>query len=647
MKNNLNEGQTQVYMNGMVDSQFGVNTNAPHLNQPSKQLMDLTSQFFKSGKSQAQVLAILVGMGVQQQLAMTAIQWYCSQYGTPILKVEANRNPAGYPHQNGETKNFQLNAITEKNNTQMQFTLSNLYGKIEGTIDLINQIAEDKSRISYSANNAKKVLEGALSLFPELSISADTLKNMSESDIEKLKESKESKFDIIDAKVNPSLKYEIASKLFNQCGIYESIQPISELRSYIQSVYANDMWSFQVCEAANILSSRGNKLDDRLSTDLRGLLMESESIENDIISLAKKNPWSDITSTLANRVNESRRIGNQGKVKVEKVFSPILTEGESFIFHLNGKNYKFEDSKIEETQVSNYEFNLVVDCLNTFNKKGDVITLYGENDNILDINLTEGSIKLGDVNLTEVGVKGIREALMSVKFFNVNNMRMLESVCLFAENLDMIVEMDNFMNLSSKEFTGVYLTMIAVEEGVWLNKVNPAMKLNEMKFFKSATEAVNETKEFIGYDATNYLSERLIKEGNEAAKAQKKRSIINEEIEFLEEKKAQIEKSIKENGNSEKLKEALNIINEELTNKEKELQSTYISEKKTIKDYLDDGYVEATLKKSVQTLKKGTNILINAEDYSSLGSDDLIDIIDVKTSKSFLVPKGDISISFD
>ena len=58
----INEGQTQVYANGMITPQYGVDTAAPYLNTPPKQLMDLTHEFFKSGKSQAQVLAILVGM---------------------------------------------------------------------------------------------------------------------------------------------------------------------------------------------------------------------------------------------------------------------------------------------------------------------------------------------------------------------------------------------------------------------------------------------------------------------------------------------------------------------------------------------------------------------------------------------------------
>ena len=38
MENTVNEGQTQVYMDGGIDPQAGVNTDAPYLNNPPSQL---------------------------------------------------------------------------------------------------------------------------------------------------------------------------------------------------------------------------------------------------------------------------------------------------------------------------------------------------------------------------------------------------------------------------------------------------------------------------------------------------------------------------------------------------------------------------------------------------------------------------------
>ena len=91
----MNEGQTQVYADGAIDAQPGVNTGALYLNNPKQQLMDIIHVLFsQSGKmsdmaptgdnidgkithggamTDQQVMAILVGMGIPQQMAMSGI----------------------------------------------------------------------------------------------------------------------------------------------------------------------------------------------------------------------------------------------------------------------------------------------------------------------------------------------------------------------------------------------------------------------------------------------------------------------------------------------------------------------------------------------------------------------------------------------
>ena len=92
MENTMNEGQTQVYMGGEITPTAGINTDAPHLNNPPQQLLDIIGVLFQqSGKTKpdgkgkiltggamtdAQVLATLVGMGIPQQLAITGIAKY-------------------------------------------------------------------------------------------------------------------------------------------------------------------------------------------------------------------------------------------------------------------------------------------------------------------------------------------------------------------------------------------------------------------------------------------------------------------------------------------------------------------------------------------------------------------------------------------
>jgi len=92
MKNTMNEGQTQVYADGGLDPTAGVDSGAPYLNQPRQQLLDIIHVLFNQsskmkpdGKGKiiqggpmtdAQVLAILVGMGIPQQMAISGITHY-------------------------------------------------------------------------------------------------------------------------------------------------------------------------------------------------------------------------------------------------------------------------------------------------------------------------------------------------------------------------------------------------------------------------------------------------------------------------------------------------------------------------------------------------------------------------------------------
>ena len=51
MENTTNEGQTQVYTDGGVNPQAGEQTDAPFLNQPRQQLLDIINVLFQqSGK---------------------------------------------------------------------------------------------------------------------------------------------------------------------------------------------------------------------------------------------------------------------------------------------------------------------------------------------------------------------------------------------------------------------------------------------------------------------------------------------------------------------------------------------------------------------------------------------------------------------
>lgn len=668
----LNEGQTQVYMDGRILPRYGVN-EYPAMYNPPKQLLDLTREFFKSSKTPAQVLSILVGMGTDQKMAECAIHCIMNEYKT----------------------------FENKKSTQMiDFTLIKLYEKINKTVKELEMLKREDGRSGFAIGSALSSLtEKMNAYFPDKEI----LDTIIESESEVKEES------------NPLHKFTAMYEFYNIISNSSAdLIPVKELKEYMDSVYESNIWSFKIYEAIKFISSRNDAMHNKLAEELTAII-ESDNIKEDFKKVAVNNAWSHTCKSILSEMRAAENLStDQPSAKVITLFSPVLENGGSVSFNLYGKDYRFDGKSIRESEVTDSTYKAIVEALGYAKMDENSISFTGENGAHLVYNLSEETVTLGDSDISESNGEDLQKALISTKFYTPRNYNFMKSVCTLHENLDMIAEMDNFLNLSSQEFLGVFLTMISVEEGVWVNMINPSMKLNELKFFDTATEALKEAKEFIKYDATVYLSEMLKEEDNKNAIIESKRSVINSEIDFLEENKTKLLEAINRIGKTEELDSALKMIENEIKSKEVELQSTYLVEapqiakakfdtvdvgrlvalspdgqdevmkvvkvgddkklkvirkskhdmkhkvgdivepksevwvlkESTKDDYLDNGYVEVTVEKDIPQLKlkKGQEILVNAEEYASMGDDNMIDIFIPKTKSDRVVMRGDLKI---
>ena len=656
MEKVIKEGQTQVYTGGAIDRQYGINTDAPYLNMPPQQLIDIVGVLFaQSGKTKldgkngkvvengpmtdSQVLSILVGMGTPQQLAMSAINAFKGNQ----IEITENNNK-------------------QKNHNEMKFTIAELHENVMKSIEGLRVMNSDNSRVSYSADNALNILEESLKVFPMRFKNEET---------EVISEE-------IENSVNPMLKFNIAKSLHSKLAFADWLNPIKELRSYINGAYEDTKWSFRVTEAIARTQTQKGKMFEGLVNDLESLLTESsDSIKSKFSAIAAKNPWSmDCKSILNEMKAEDNKATANGGGTISTILSPVLESEKGLTFHLHGKNYNFDGKTITETEVKDSRFFDILEGLGMFKNMNNTLVTFGEgNDRTLEYNLTEGTIKLGTKDLTNASIIEVKESLMALNFFGYRNQWKIDKVCKFFESVDLLAEMDNFTNITSNEYKNLSLTMINVNEGVYVNKVNSAMHINEMVFVSSATETVKLVKEFINYDASPILSEKLISENNEIAKIEKSRSDISDKISFLEEKKAKVKEAINKLGETEELTEAMNLLEEEISKFEKSLQETYdkvvlggnkgdkskthdgedfeeedekkeesVTEKKSRNEYLDDGFVEAEIAKNGNGLRKGMEVMVSAEDYTSLGDNDQLECIDPKTGKTTICPKSQLNV---
>jgi len=625
MKNTMNEGQTQVYTDGGINPQAGIDTDAPYLNKPRQQLMDIIHVLFsQSGKTKPdgkgkvltegpmtdeQVLAILVGMGIPQQMGISTIAKYREQQQAPSDIYTENNN--------------------QKNHNNMNFTITDLYENVMDSINGLKAMDNDNSRVSYSVKESLTVLEEALNAFPM------KLKN---ADLSAISEELENSTD-------PNLKFKIARNLYTKLSQSTWLNPISELREYIMESYNNAKWQFRISESVERTSMKKGKLIESLNNDLVSLLNESD-VKSKFAAIAAKNPWSVDVKQIVNEMNaEDQKVASTANGKIVKILSPVLESENGLTFQLHNKNYTFNGKSIVEANVTDTRFFDISEGLKMFTRSGDILSLHGDNGKTLTYDITEGTLSMGKINLSNVSIIELKETLLATNFSGYKNQWQNDKICKFFESVDLVCELDDFTTIQNQEFADVFLTMINVDEGIYINKVNPGMQLNEMIKLNTATETVDAVMEFINFDISPILSEKLISENNEKAIIENKRKELSDTLTFLEEKKSEVEAAIKKLGATDELSEALNLLAEEHKAKEKELADSYITEKKSKTDYLNDGFVEATVKKSGQGLKKGQEVLVSAEEYASLGDDDMLSIIIPKNGKGVVVPKSDLSVS--
>ena len=397
MENTTNEGQTQVYSDGGVNPQAGVQTDAPFLNQPRQQLLDIINVLFQqSGKmsdgdkgnkidhsasmTDQQVLAILVGMGIPQQMAMSGISMY----------RESNKNQSDIYTENNN----------QKNHNNMNFTLTDLYENVMDSINRLKEMDNDNSRVSYSVKESLTILEEAINAFPM------KLKN---ADLALISEE-------IEKSTNPNLKFKIARELYTKLSQSTWLNPISELREYIMESYNNAKWHFRISESIERTGMQKGKLMESLNSDLVSLLNESD-VKSKFAVIAAKNPWSMDAKAIVNEMNaEDQKVASTANGKVVKILSPVLESENGLTFQLHGKNYTYDGKTITEATVTDPRFFDVSEGLKMFSRTGDILSLHGDNGKTLEYNITEGTLLMGKINLSNVSIIELKESLLATNF---------------------------------------------------------------------------------------------------------------------------------------------------------------------------------------------------------------------------------------
>ena len=601
MSNTVNEDYG-VYLNGYFPSIKDVADS-------KNNLKNITEQLYKSGKSSNQVFFILVGMGVPKERASFAAEAYRVPVDTPVLHT--------------------VKIVAEKNQNIMNTDIFEFRGKLQDLLESVSNFQKEAS-FAYSSKVASDAL---FSIKTKL----DNLQHVLESNesSEKEKAFAYKKF-LIESNV------EIVSKLSAS-----NIQTVSEFVKESSQYLKENVAAHNVLATMNALSAkRSNGAISSVYESLETFfcLDESEILEN-FNNYFKSHTWIPEVAVADQNIQKiNNKILETAEAVVEKSFSPVVVnEDESYGFYLDGYFYKLSESKLERDSNPSSLLYSIAKSLNIFKVVNEnTLTTYSRNKEFL-IDLKESKCKLDGAELSFKNIQELRNNLMSMAFIHVNEMSKLDDICIVMENLDKILELDFITTLKSK-FDGSKVNVFNLKESIYVNRLGK--NLNELVEAKSAINAQELVNEFINFDLSTVLLEKLEGEQKEVATLKSKRDELSEAISWLNSKKGEIKAVMANVGDSQELSEAMSIIENEIVEKEKELQKIYsklsnMNEGKAE----DEGFIEAVLSMPFGKYKKGDKILVDAGAYAGGGKNDAIAFMSVDGKDKGTIQKKAVEVS--
>lgn len=610
----------------------------------NRNMLNLIASFKKTGQSDDVIKQSLWQMGMIPDVIDSHLEYYNKH------TADCNRP-------------YNVGPIVKENKNNMELTLENLYKSTSKAIEALKEMRND-DKLGFSAATAQSIIENNLS---KLNISNDNEVILQEC----IKAGKE----IEDTLVNPVLKYAVAEGLFYNLTQYDWIMPVSDLRKSIFETFEGDKWGYVAAKFAKEISKEtGNKafetlyeslIDTLIDEDNKRLALKNVLLENTWNSKAKGILSSIVAEEKAEQGEIDSKIYENNNCSIRKNISPCLVDGDNRVFFLNGKNYIYDGKKIVEAKVTDRRYLNVLEGLSLmkYEEEKDRLVYYGKNDMLLEYNCSTDKFSLtGMENFSDMSLIDMNETLKRCGIFDRETIQNCEKLIKFYESRDLLTDLDIITTINRNDVAGVMVSIINVEEGIVVNKVNLPFNYNEMVVCESAIEACKVIKDFIKYDATNILVEQLKKEGEEKAIIESKRNEIKDTITFLTEKRAEIIKSLQETDNNELLKEALKLVESEIRKFEKKLQESYSEKKKLSESFLNEpskpnqlnfnkkkmlknGYMEVIVEKPVKGLNKGDVVFALTNEFGQIGDDGSIKVLkDEKDEDGIIIPIKNLKI---
>lgn len=362
----------------------------------------------------------------------------------------------------------------------------------------------------------------------------------------------------------------------------------------------------------------------------------------------------------------------------KNIISPVLKHNHGFVFHVAGQNFKMTGNVVEPFNESHAGFNTLVNATNLFtvNESGiefyydfnlktkvskvdesalanfDTMTILNKKLEFLNeskkatISKPEATSEIkSEIVLLESKLAEIKRGPLAIRFryvanekaFFTNNSEILaESITEFVfaagqiryedkplfETFDLAAA--NFDSYKILDFItesndgDIRVLAIRADDNIYVCRINEATKLVNFQRML-ADEAIEYVVEQTGTDIT-FMVEDIV-ESFKVRKAERnaKVQLMHEMIAFLKDQKGRLDEA---DINIPEIKQADVLLNSEIARISEEISAL---EAESLLGR-SDGYITATLKKQLENLTAGTELKVDALEYTAAAKDALLTV---------------------
>jgi hypothetical protein len=350
----------------------------------------------------------------------------------------------------------------------------------------------------------------------------------------------------------------------------------------LKKAFESNRKEIEVAKAIEeINGSGGRDLYSSIVETMRNWLASEDRVSEKLLMDLKKWAFNPSVRSLVERVsNLQNETENKFNVKVnssncdvQSIIAPSLVTENSSVFVTSNRFFRATEDgvrimKREEAGRLSGKFLKAVLALSNPNVK--------INESGLDLYV--GKNKLSVVFESETDTKNIffngrrvaEDKLGFTLSFELRNgfqgsANAIDHAVQVVEAANYLSEIDFGKKIVSKIYEGVEANVFKFENRVFVHKVNPAMKKNEL-LEGNGSQAVNAVKEFLGFDLSESMTQILDKEDRILSIMKNDKNEIRKNLEIVESEISKINKALETNPslqNSDEIKEAQKMLSSE------------------------------------------------------------------------------------